>query len=106
MSNILNQAYYYYEVIFMGQKFFNLKSKIVEQLEIPKDAVLNIPRITIAGDQELCIENHKGIVEYSDTVIRINVGTGIIKVVGENLSIHSILTDELLIEGKLKNIIL
>ena len=34
---------------------------------VPKDVIMNIPRLTISGDKEIYIENHKGILEYTDT---------------------------------------
>ena len=33
---------------------------------------MDLPRITLIGNLQLFVENHKGIIEYSDSRIRIN----------------------------------
>ncbi|WDC83904.1 YabP/YqfC family sporulation protein [Caloramator sp. mosi_1] len=61
-----------------------IKTKISESLELPKEIILNIPFIKILGNDELEIENHKGIVEYSSNVVRLRSSIGIIKIEGSS----------------------
>lgn len=82
----------------------SLKARFTDSLNLPKDAVLDIPTITIIGNDEINIENHKGIVEYSRELLRINSKLGIVKVVGENLFIKEISQEELLLTGKIHSI--
>ncbi len=81
-----------------------IKSRFTESLDLPKDAVLDIPTIRIQGNNEINIENHKGIVEYSRELLRINSKIGIVKVVGENLFIKEISQEELLLTGNIHSI--
>lgn len=81
-----------------------IKQKISEALDLPKDIVLNLSRITITGNIAVFIENHKGIVEYKNDLIRINTSTGTLSVSGQGLLIKTILQDEICIEGKIKAI--
>ncbi len=41
-----------------------IKTKISDATELPYELVLNLPKITVIGDIQAVIENHKGIVEY------------------------------------------
>ncbi len=82
----------------------NLRTNISEALELPIEITLDLPRITLIGNQEANIFNHKGIIEYSSTLIRINSKIGIIKVVGADLEIRNILSEEISIVGIVDNI--
>ncbi|HOQ37145.1 MAG TPA: sporulation protein YqfC [Acetivibrio sp.] len=76
-----------------------LKEKVAELLELPKEVVMDLPKITMFGDRNLLVENYKGIIEYDDNKIRINTGKGIIKVTGEKLVIKEITQEDLMIDG-------
>ncbi len=66
---------------------------------VPKDVIMNIPRLAISGDKEIYIENHKGILEYTDTEIRISTAMGIVRVCGKNLVIDRIRLEDIVISG-------
>lgn len=84
-----------------GAKF---KSAFVSILEIPADIALNLPRITMIGNLQLLVENHKGIVEYTSTRIRVAVARGCINIEGANLVLKNIHLDEIMINGEIKQI--
>ena len=70
-----------------------------DMLELPKDLVLDLPRIVIIGQRELHLENHKGIIEYGDSCIKINLARGFLEIEGERLEIKLIMQDEVSITG-------
>ena len=70
----------------MKNKMDNLKYNISEALELPKDIVMDLPKITIIGNIQINILNHKGIIEYTENTLRINSSIGIIKIEGTKLS--------------------
>ncbi len=82
----------------------DIKESISELLELPKDIMLDLPRITLIGDLQLYIENHKGIVEYSKQRIRINTKSGVIRVTGKDLSIKTVITEEIIVCGYIDTI--
>lgn len=88
----------------MVKKNERLREKIAETLELPKDIVMDVPKLTIIGNIQLNIENHLGIVEYTGTTIRINTTIGMFKINGENMVIKSITAEEVIIEGKIENL--
>lgn len=81
-----------------------IKENVSEFLELPKDIVMDLPRITLIGNLQLFVENHKGIIEYSDSRIRINTKSGMIKITGKNFLIKTIVTEEVIIYGDIDHL--
>ncbi|MHB8065959.1 MAG: sporulation protein YqfC [Ruminiclostridium sp.] len=79
----------------------NFRQKVTEMLELPKEIVLNMPKLTMLGNGDLIIENYKGIIEYDEDVVRINTTAGIIKVMGEGIYIKEISTESIMIYGNI-----
>ncbi len=86
-------------------KVYDLKNKFSDVFELPKDIVLNLPRISIVGNIQFSIENHRGIIEYSDDTIKIGIKDGELIIKGIDLEIKNIYSHEILIEGKFEKII-
>ena len=82
----------------------NFKNRMVEATNMPKDVVLKVPVITITGQMEAYVENYRGILEYTETLVRIQTKIGQIKVVGQNLQIDYYTNDEMKITGRITSI--
>lgn len=82
----------------------NLKYNISETLELPKDIVLDLPKIVLIGNIQLNISNHKGIIEYSKETLRINSNAGVIKIEGSDLKLKTILSEEIIVNGTIDKI--
>lgn len=82
----------------------SMSEKAADLWGVPKDVVMNIPRLTISGDREIYIENHKGVAEYTDNSVRVLTAMGMVKISGENLRISSIRAEDILICGAFKGI--
>ena len=81
-----------------------LGAKLAEFLELPLDTVVELPKMVISGNQQLVIENHRGIIEYERSLIRVGTKLGEIKVTGVDLVLISVLKEELVIAGKIGEI--
>ena len=79
-------------------------SRISKFLEIPREVVSNIPKITIVGFEEILIENFKGILEYEDFFVRVCTSIGIININGFNLKLNQMTDDDIEVTGKIENI--
>lgn len=66
---------------------------------VPKDVIMNLPRLTILGDKEIYIENHKGILEYTNHEIRISTPLGAMRICGKGLVIDRIRLEDIVISG-------
>lgn len=80
------------------------KYKASEALELPKDIVLDLPKITIIGNIQVNVLNHKGIIEYTMENIRINSNIGTIKISGENMELKTILSEEIIVIGYIEKV--
>jgi sporulation protein YqfC len=81
-----------------------IKKGIADLLELPRDIVLDLPKITLVGNLQLYVENHKGIIEYSTGLIRINTKSGILVVTGSDLSIRTIVIEEIIVVGRIDKV--
>ncbi len=87
-----------------NKKKHRLKEKVTEILELPKEIVLNMPKLTMLGNGDLIVENYKGIVEYDEGIIRLNTTSGIIKVTGSNIYIKEITLESIMIFGDIQSL--
>ncbi len=71
---------------------------------LPKDVIMDMPRVSICGDKEIYVENHKGIVEYTDICIRIKMNDGIISIFGNKLRIITLETERMVINGDFERV--
>ncbi|MDO4539720.1 MAG: sporulation protein YqfC [Syntrophomonadaceae bacterium] len=77
---------------------------IAHVMELPRDLVLDVPRITMVGREEMHLENHKGIIEYGPGHLKINLNRGYLEIYGEGLEIAVLRTEEMLITGRIQDI--
>ncbi len=68
-------------------------------LEIPQDIIMDLPRITMLGNKQLLIENHKGIIEYTPSLIRVKLNQGELIVIGAELTLGNLQIEQILVEG-------
>lgn len=78
-----------------------LQKKLANLLEIPDDIVLDLPRITLLGNMQLLIENHKGIIEYTSELVRIRLNRKELIISGIGLSLGNLQAEELIVEGEI-----
>ena len=71
----------------MKEKIERTREILSEKFDLPKDVTMNLPKITIIGNSEITIENHKGIILFERSIIKINTKDKIINIEGENFEI-------------------
>lgn len=84
----------------MNNKYINAKKNIAEKLDLPKAIVLDLPKISIVGNNEITIENHKGIILFEKKQVKINSGVGLISIQGNNFEILFMGGNTITISGK------
>lgn len=84
------------------------KARIIEMvtdaLELPKDLILDIPKMTIVGNRDILIENYKTILEFKCEQIRVSTGLGVIRLFGEKMQIREITSDNIVVSGEITGI--
>ena len=81
-----------------------VRKKIAEAADVPKDVVLGMPLVSLTGKAELCIENYRGILEYTEELIRIRTKEGVLRVTGRRMRIEYYLDDEMQITGNIAKV--
>lgn len=82
----------------------SFKEVIADFFELPHEVILDLPRITLIGNVQLYIENHRGVIAYDENQVRLAVKNGEILVSGEKLHIKNLLEEELLIKGLIRGL--
>lgn len=85
-------------------KMSNFKYNISEALELPKDLIMDLPKIVMIGNIQMNISNHKGIIEYTREVLRVNSSIGIVKISGSDMELKTILSEEIIVKGNIEKV--
>ena len=86
-------------------KFYKTKETIAEKFDLPRDIMFNLPKITIVSDNEITIENHKGVVLFEDKEVKINSSVGLISISGRDFEILFMGGSTLTLSGKFKSVL-
>ncbi|MGI6552084.1 MAG: sporulation protein YqfC [Bacillota bacterium] len=86
------------------EKTRQMQQDVVDFLEMPKDVMLDLPKITIIGDLQLFLENHRGIIEYQRERIRVKISNGELEIKGQDLLLRHLKPDEMAVEGLITGI--
>lgn len=81
----------------MGKE--QIREKLASAASMPKDVVLGASVVTMLGRNEVSIENYRGIIEYTDTLIRVQTKSGQIRLTGKRLQIEYYTNDEMKVTG-------
>ena len=79
----------------------SLKQKFLTAMDLPIELLNDVPRITLIGNNNLLIENHKGIIEYDENIIRL---VSHINILGNQMNVEEINNDEIFITGEISNV--
>ena len=65
-------------------------------------AHVGLPHLEMIGGRQLFLEQHKGLLAYSDTAIDINTGTLVVRVRGTGLQLLAMTAEELRVGGTIE----
>lgn len=83
----------------MVDKFKN----IGKRTDLPTAAIKGV-HIELFSNREAFLDGIKGVMEYNDCYIKLNVGRGTMDFFGSNLEISSLECGEIVIDGKIEKI--
>ncbi|WP_374721695.1 sporulation protein YqfC [Peribacillus tepidiphilus] len=81
-----------------------LRKLLAKSMDLPNDVMMDLPRITMIGQLHIYIENHRGLLTFSDQEIRLLLKQGQLLVRGQSFIIKTILPEEILLEGKIDSV--
>lgn len=79
-------------------------NKIITALDLPQDLFLGLANLSLCGNRELYISNHRGILSYGQEEILILVKDYQIQIKGKALCIISYSKEELTIQGYIRSV--
>ena len=86
-------------------KLYRTKETIADTFDLPRDIILNLPKITIISNNEITIENHKGVVLFEEKEVKINSNVGLISIFGTGFEILFMGGSTLTLSGKFKSVV-
>ncbi|PLR93821.1 sporulation protein YqfC [Bacillus sp. T33-2] len=82
-----------------------IRKWMTQKMDLPQDVLMDLPRITMIGHIHIYIENHRGLLAFSDVELRLLLKQGQLLVKGKAFVIKTILPEEILLEGKIDQVI-
>ena len=90
----------------MAKKWGHFVRKwMTKNMELPQDVMMDLPRITMIGQIHIYVENHRGLLAFSDRELRLLLKQGQLLIKGKAFVIKTILPEEILLEGKIDQVI-
>jgi len=83
----------------IGQNSIKKSEEFMNTLQLPKDIMMGAMKIELTGNREAWIENYRGLLEYTDTCIRLQGKHGQVKIEGKCLCIAYYTNEDLKITG-------
>ncbi len=78
-------------------------NKIIKTLDLPQDLFLGLSNISLSGNREIYITNHRGILSYGQEEMVILIKDYQIQIKGKSLCIISYSKEELTIQGYIRS---
>lgn len=88
----------------MKKKTKGLIKDVKEAISSAKEAFLFEPTVEIQGNRQATIQGAKGIIEYTEELIRINLQEQEVRFYGQKLKIDCLSQDSLEIRGRISRI--
>ena len=88
----------------MSEHSKHTTNKLIESLDLPKDIFLGLPVLSMMGNRELYLSNHRGILSYGQEEMTLLVKDFQIQVKGKELTIVSYTKEDLTIQGYISSV--
>ena len=72
---------------------------VTDLFDLPSELLAGLPRISMAGREDLFVENHQGIIECMQTRIRFQTNAGAVRITGTDLVLKHMGAERLAIHG-------
>ena len=87
-----------------GKRDKGVLTGAAELFDLPVDLVTGMPHVEVLGNRQFYMENHRGIISYSDREISISGSGMILQVKGAELVLVSMTAQALRIRGEIERI--
>jgi sporulation protein YqfC len=88
----------------MAPKKARLAAKVASIFELPGEILTNSCRITLFGQERLVIENHQGLLAYTNGKILLQTPDGRLLITGTDLNIGAVAPDQITVDGPIRGL--
>ncbi|WNB93483.1 sporulation protein YqfC [Bacillus sp. NEB1478] len=88
----------------MGKLRQQVNKWLMQNLDLPADVIMDLPRITMIGQIHIYIENHRGVKAFSNEQLALKLKQGTLLIKGSDFVIKTILPEEILLEGTVSSV--
>ncbi|WP_073201775.1 sporulation protein YqfC [Gracilibacillus kekensis] len=81
-----------------------LKTVFTNTFDLPSEVTLELPRITMIGSIHAYIENHQGLIVFSETELLLKIHQGNVRINGEGFVLKMMIDKDILLEGTIKDV--
>lgn len=81
------------------QTWAKLSERLNDSLDIPKTALPGVAQIELSGNREALVDGCCGILQYTDTAIRLSTGSLIVRFTGSDLRVCAMQSGQIRITG-------
>lgn len=81
-----------------------IKKWMTTKMELPADIMMDLPRVTMVGQLHIYIENHKGLLVFTDNELRLLLKQGQLLIKGKSFVLKTMLPEEILLEGTIEEV--
>ncbi|MBM7584724.1 sporulation protein YqfC [Bacillus pakistanensis] len=82
-----------------------MRQWMTKTMELPDDVMMDLPRITMIGQLHIYIENHRGLLTFTDKEVRLLLKQGQLLIKGKSFVIKMILPEEIMLEGNIHEVL-
>ncbi|RLQ98179.1 sporulation protein YqfC [Falsibacillus albus] len=82
-----------------------VRNWMTKKMDLPEDVMMDLPRITMIGQIHIYIENHRGLLAFSDKEVRLLLKQGQLLIKGQTFVIKTILPEEIMLQGKINEVL-
>ncbi len=82
------------------------RRKVADWTELPQNLVAGMSFVSLTGNTQLVMENHRGLRCFSSQCMVVASAHGILTVMGDDLLVQILTRDELIIRGRIRQVIL
>lgn len=73
-------------------------------LELPEDLLLDLPRLTMIGNLQVLIENHRGLIAFRPEFVMVETSKGPLEVRGQDLHIGAVDREAIVVTGAIGSV--
>lgn len=80
------------------------RSVMARFFELPEEILLDLPKVTVLGDRQVLVENHRGLVGFHPERVMVETTRGRLTVKGEGLQVGAVDRETVILTGVIRSV--